>query len=70
MCNCVEKMDSMLAEHNGRVARAVQITESLGLLARTVVKTEKVDITKRKAIPTLMATYCPFCGEREVPVSA
>lgn len=69
MCECIEKMNVKLAEHNGKVARAVQVTDSLSLVARTVVQTEKVDKSKRKPIPVMMATFCPFCGEREVPAA-
>lgn len=69
MCECIEKMNVKLAEHNGRVARAVQITATLDLVTRTVVQTEKVDESKRKRIPTVVATFCPFCGEREIPAA-
>ena len=70
MCDCIAKMNEKLQDHNCKVTRAVQITDALGLVARTVVQTEKLDRTKRKKPPVVMATYCPFCGEREVPAAA
>lgn len=69
MCNCIETMNKTLEDHNCKITRAVQLTNALGLVARTVVQTEKLDKTKRKKPPVVMATYCPFCGEREVPAA-
>lgn len=65
-CNCIAEINVKLAPHNGRVARAIRITADLGrMFSSTVIGTEKLDKSKRKPIPTLMATYCPFCGKRE-----
>lgn len=65
-CNCITEMNAKLAPHNGRVAQAIRITADLGrMFSSTVIGTEKLDKSKRKPIPTLMATFCPFCGKRE-----
>lgn len=62
MCDCVKKFDEALAPRNGRIAMAIQVTQDLDLRARLLVKTEKIDSSKRKPVPDVMASYCPFCG--------
>lgn len=64
MCDCVKKFDEYLKPHNGRIAVGLQVTESLDLRPRLLVATEKIDKSKRKAVPSVMASYCPFCGEK------
>lgn len=64
MCDCIKKFDEKLVEHNGRLAMAMQVTETLGLRARLLIATEKIDKTKRKPVPAVMASFCPFCGEK------
>ena len=64
MCDCVKKMDERLAQNNGRIAVSLQVTADHGLRARLCVETEKLDKTKRKPVPKVMANYCPFCGEK------
>jgi hypothetical protein len=60
--DCFDKLDAHLANHNGRLAMGLQITEKMGLKARLLIATEKVDKTKRKPVPSVMASFCPFCG--------
>jgi hypothetical protein len=64
MCNCVKRLNEALAPKNGRIVMAMQITENLNLLSRLCIATEKLDKSKRKPVPTLVANYCPFCGEK------
>ena len=64
MCDCRMKMDAELAARNGKLAIAIQVTKDLGLVGRYVVATEKLDKAKRKPVPTVVASYCPFCGEK------
>lgn len=59
---CFEKFDAMLVERNGRLAFGLQVTETLDLNARLLIATEKIDKTKRKPVPSVMASFCPFCG--------
>lgn len=61
---CLEKFDQHLAGHNGRLAIGLQVTETLGLHARLLVATEKIDKKKRKDVPHVMASFCPFCGAK------
>ncbi len=64
MCECTTRMNEKLAQHNGKIAVAIQITESLGLRSSLMVQTEKLDKTKRRPVPAVLASFCPFCGER------
>ncbi len=63
MCDCEKELNKVLAEKNGRLAVALQITETMDLRSRLCIATEKIDKTKRKPLPTVVANYCPFCGE-------
>lgn len=67
MCDCVKRFDDALAPHNGRIAMEIQVTKDMSLLARLCIATEKLDKSKRKPVPTVMASYCPFCGEKMTP---
>lgn len=64
MCECRQKMDEKLKDANGRLAIAMQVTKDMDLVARYCVETEKLDKSKRKPVPTVVASYCPFCGEK------
>ena len=60
--DCFQKFDEKLAEHNGRLGMGLQVTEDLDLKTRLLIATEKIDKTKRKPVPSVMASFCPFCG--------
>lgn len=65
MCDCIAKLNEKLRPHNGKIALAILLpTEgSNELRSRVLVQTEKLDAAKRKKVPAVMASYCPFCGE-------
>lgn len=63
MCNCAEEMDAKLAEHGGKLVRAIGLRGNT-LIARLLVSTQKTDPKKRKPLPVVAASFCPFCGER------
>lgn len=67
MCDCVKRYDEALAPQNGQLAMALQVTKDMDLVARLCIATEKLDKSKRKPVPTVMANYCPFCGEKQGP---
>lgn len=64
MCDCIKKMDAELAKHNGKLATGFQITADMGVKLRYTMATEKIDKTKRKPVPSVMCSHCPFCGEK------
>lgn len=65
MCECRQKMDEKLKEANGRLASAFQVTKGNNLRLRYCIQTEKLDKSKRKPVPTVVGSYCPFCGEKD-----
>jgi len=60
--DCFKKINDALAEKNGRLATALQVTETMGLRSRLLIAIEKIDKTKRKPVPLVTASFCPFCG--------
>lgn len=71
MCNCIELANEKLAAANTRVEEGfvvIPIGTGRAQQARmgtvTVIKTMKLDPTKRGAPKALLASHCPFCGVR------
>ena len=63
MCECVSKINEKIAPGNARIEQSLVITPDLGLKVRILIATERIDKTKRKPVPRVVASYCPFCGE-------
>lgn len=59
---CFKRFDEVLANHNGRLAFSLQVTDGLGLRGRLLIATEKLNKAIRKPVPNVVATHCPFCG--------
>jgi hypothetical protein len=62
MCKCVDLANQKLAEHNTQIEPILVFSqperEAIGI------RTSKVDRVKRGQPKTLLATFCPFCGEK------
>lgn len=71
MCECMTKMNEKLKPHNGKIALAILLPAegSNALRSRMLVQTEPLDAAKRKKVPAVMASYCPFCGEHVADAS-
>ena len=67
MCDCRTRVDENLKAHNARIAAgftfATEGKRASMDLAPPMILLEKIDRKKRGKPPTLLATYCPFCGE-------
>jgi len=67
MCNCIEKVNKLLANEgtNAKVASPELVNGNLEkiTLNRAQVLTEKLDTTKRTKLVKITADFCPFCGE-------
>lgn len=61
MCNCIEKFNEHLKEFNTEVH--LPFWSRSGILA-PFVETRKIDSGKRGKPRSVIATYCPFCGEK------
>jgi hypothetical protein len=64
MCECRSRVNSELAGHNAQLAYGFGFTKSGFGLVPPMIALEKTDPKKRGKLPTLLATHCPFCGER------
>lgn len=60
MCNCVTRLNELLAPHNYALSR--NLLE--GDTAPALVEIYKKDRKKRTASMSCVATFCPFCGEK------
>lgn len=59
MCDCIAETNKLLAEHNGTL-----VTTLFGNPQRCTVGTDKADSKKRGRAPFMLASFCPFCGEK------
>lgn len=59
MCNCIETTDALLKDQNAGLVFTI-----FGKPPRVVIETRKIDSTKRGRPPAMLASFCPFCGEK------
>lgn len=59
MCDCIQQTNEMLKEHNIRLVSTMFAKPEV-----VVIQTEKIDSKKRGRPPVMLASYCPFCGEK------
>jgi hypothetical protein len=65
-CKCVEDVNAKLAESGCRVTRHMQINfaTQMASLSGPCVAVERIGKSKRGKIPTVLCSYCPFCGKK------
>jgi hypothetical protein len=59
MCGCISDVDNRLREHNTSL-----VTTLFSQPDRVAVETDKIDSKKRGKAMRVIASYCPFCGEK------
>lgn len=64
MCDCKAAVNERLAFSNARIAFGLSFDENKMSLSPPMIVLEKIDQKKRGKPPILLATCCPFCGER------
>jgi hypothetical protein len=64
MCDCRKAVNERLAFSNAKIAEGLLFGEGRLDLASPQIVLEKIDKDKRGKLPNLIATCCPFCGER------
>lgn len=64
MCNCLDLANEKLADKNTQVELIWGLGDKGGLAVRMGVRTVKIDSKKRGRPITLLASFCPFCGEQ------
>lgn len=66
-CDCVERVDAKLkdAGHNYKLAPSLVFDEKMQAEVLLAVETTWTDPPKRgkKRPPSMICTYCPFCGK-------
>jgi hypothetical protein len=64
MCDCTTRINEKLAQFGGRLAMGLRINpETHEVTGRLLIATEKTDKSRRKPVPIVAASFCPFCGE-------
>lgn len=58
-CNCIDKMDELLKPHG-----VALLTTILQAPYRVCIETYRPEARRGKKPPRVLATFCPFCGER------
>lgn len=73
MCDCIEKTQESLKTlgKNTQLVIPLVINRIKGVpeIDRVVVATCKLDDRNKQKPITLLATYCPFCGEKYNPIA-
>jgi hypothetical protein len=63
MCNCIEKLDDELKAFSLQVDVTYRLTD-LSDNGRMCVQTVKLDKKQRLRRKTVVANFCPICGEK------
>lgn len=69
MCDCRERVNKSLEDKNACIAIGFMAGTEDGstryfLRSAPMIVLEKKLVTLRTKLPTLLASYCPFCGEK------
>lgn len=66
-CNCIADANAQLKQHNGAIEQRFQFSfaaTTSSRMSNPLISLVKLDKTKRKKPPILVATHCPFCGKK------
>jgi len=64
MCNCLAQVQEHLAAHNTQIDVGLSIRDNTIKFLGVYLKTHKIDTHKRGQPKNVIASYCPFCGEK------
>ena len=64
MCNCAETANKALVEKNAVLVQGFSFADGGMKVLPILIAIEKLDRTKRGRLPSLVATFCPFCGKK------
>lgn len=63
MCDCIERVNKSLAEHNTCLSEVSMVNFQTGGVRQSLtIGTSKLERKKGKA-KIVLPSYCPFCGE-------
>lgn len=60
MCDCIERINEKLGEHNSRLSTTFMVRDG-ELKDSLVIQTEKINPRNREKMGAV-PTFCPFCG--------
>lgn len=63
-CECIVQMNAALAPRNARLAQSILLRDGQMIGSPVIIAVEKLNTAKKASLPRLMATYCPFCGQK------
>lgn len=63
MCECRSYLNNLLKPKNGRLAYGFTFGGGHMDLTPPIIETEKIN-SRGKKPPVVVATFCPFCGEK------
>lgn len=66
MCDCIKETNESLKEVDSNSQLSLAMSIKVGIPDRVIISTYKIDRQKKKGPITLVASYCPFCGEKYV----
>lgn len=65
MCDCIEKTNKALAEHNMELDVRETINLKTSRISRVLlIPTRKINSRIRKPMHALIMSFCPMCGEK------
>lgn len=68
MCDCVSKINRMLAEYNTQIDLVDTVNMKSGQFEQRMrIPSSRIDTRKRKGPMMVFATFCPMCGEMYPP---
>lgn len=59
-CNCRDAINDELAKHGGELLASLFCDPPRLFVATT----HRMDVKRKKKLPLVVATFCPFCGVR------
>ena len=68
MCDCIEQLNQKLNERGLRIAQRLMMGKVM-TLSPAIIEVEPIDTKSRVRSLPVLATYCPFCGERYEPLT-
>lgn len=63
MCNCATEINAELAQRNGRLVNGFSLGKGEMEFFPVMIEVEKMN-TRGKKPPRVLASFCPFCGEK------
>ena len=62
MCDCIEKVNGLLADRNTRLKEPIVFGNRPG--PNLMIETEIIEKKRGARVTSMFASYCPFCGEK------